>query len=295
MTRYRAFCLNFQSDIPLPELIPGGLVPDVIIRHEYLGAMPADEGPIKCLRADDNMALLSWGKVGLVCIRAGNEILVDPAPNAHSDAVRLFILGAALGVLLHQRGNIVLHASAVLINGRVVAFIGDKGSGKSSTAACLVQRGHPLVTDDLLVMQCDSSGQPVVFPGYTQLKLWPDTAEALGIDTDNLPKIRPDVEKRIYTPSNSKTVEVYPLGCIYVLGAGHELMRISLPAQAALFSLLRNMYISRFGNEFQQPGTASSLFLQAADLIKHIPVYGLVRPIGLPALTAIAQLVEENV
>ncbi|MBE0696051.1 MAG: hypothetical protein IH586_03925, partial [Anaerolineaceae bacterium] len=267
MPIYTAFRLNIQSDFLLPELIPGTSAPDIFIRRGSLGNAPIEPGPIQCLRADQNEALLTWGQVGLALIRGGTEVVLDPAPGVHEDAIRLFICGAILGVLLHQRGMTVLHASAVSIQGKVVAFIGDKSAGKSSTAAALCARGHPLVTDDLLAIHYDPSGKPFVLFSYPQLKIWPDTAETLGMEPGSMARIRPDIEKRTFQSDLLDPQLEYPLHCVYVLGIGDTTEIFPLPPQAALFSLVRNIYVSRFGKAFYKPELSPTPFEQSAELL----------------------------
>jgi hypothetical protein len=295
MPSYTAFRLNIQSDFQLPELTPGSSVPDIYIRRGCLGSAPADETPIQCIRASQNEALLSWGQVGLALVRGGTEILFDPAPGVHEDTVRLFLSGAALGVLLHQRGMTVLHASAVAVHGKVVAFIGDKGAGKSSTAAALCARGHALVSDDLLAIHFDPQGKPFGIFSYPQLKIWPDTAQTLGMEPASMARIRPEIEKRLLQSDLLDPKIEYPLQTIFVLGIGEKTELFALSAQAALFSLMRNIYVSRFGKVFFQTGMSPTPFEQSADLLQRISVTGLKRKIDLSALPEIAQLIEQSI
>ncbi|NEX18412.1 MAG: hypothetical protein C1943_17865 [Halochromatium sp.] len=82
-------------------------------------------------------------------VQDGREILVDPLPDADPGDVRLWLLGTALGALLHQRGLLPLHVSALALSGGAYAFCGDSGAGKSTLAAALHRRGLALLTDDV--------------------------------------------------------------------------------------------------------------------------------------------------
>jgi hypothetical protein len=105
-------------------------------------------------------------------------MIVEPLPHVDEHVLRLYLLGPALGVLLQQRGLLVLHASAVAIGERVVAFVGESGWGKSTTAAALERRGHTVVADDVCALHLRGSEDPLVFPAIPRLKL--DAAPALA-------------------------------------------------------------------------------------------------------------------
>jgi hypothetical protein len=74
---------------------------------------------------------------GTLQVSHGRSIVVD-ADNADDRTAALWVLGPAMGVLLQQRGVLVLHASAVTMDGGVVAFLGHSGWGKSTMAAAMV-------------------------------------------------------------------------------------------------------------------------------------------------------------
>jgi len=62
------------------------------------------------------------------------------------------------------QGVEVLHASAVAVDGGVIALVGGSGQGKSTVAAALIARGAAFVTDDALAVET-SAGGLVAHPG----------------------------------------------------------------------------------------------------------------------------------
>ena len=95
------------------------------------------------------------------------------------------------------QGLDLLHASAVELGGRAVAFTGAPGIGKTSLAAQLVARGHGFVTDDVLAVETDGAAL-VAYPGPAVLHVDPceldphvgDRFHALGPSADEPRKLR---------------------------------------------------------------------------------------------------------
>lgn len=75
--------------------------------------------------------------------------------------------------------NFAVHAGAVAIDGRVIAFPGESGAGKTTlTAACLLA-GFEYVSDEALCVDYDSE---LVEPYPKPLMLSQDGCEVLGLD-----------------------------------------------------------------------------------------------------------------
>jgi hypothetical protein len=101
-----------------------------------------------------------------------------------------YLLGPVFGFILRIRGFTALHASAAVINGYAVAFIGAGGAGKSTIVAALARAGHRVLSDDIAVLE-EASGTFRIKPSYPQIRLWPDSASILFGTEDALPKLVP--------------------------------------------------------------------------------------------------------
>ena len=124
-----------------------------------------------------------------------------PESDASAADIPIFILGTVFGILLHQREQIVLHASAVRVNGKAVLFCGPSGAGKSTLAAALAQHGYPLVTDDFCTIALNGSGPPLVHPDGRQLKLWAQAIERLDLAQQRGERVRKSLEKFYVEPA----------------------------------------------------------------------------------------------
>ncbi len=67
-------------------------------------------------------------------------------------------------------GRIVLHGSAVALDGRGLCIVGASGAGKSTAAATLIDAGAELLADDVAVIGWRSGG-PVLLPSESAIRL----------------------------------------------------------------------------------------------------------------------------
>lgn len=290
MKTYLAYGLGIRSALPLPELVPGGAATDVIVRLGRVDGVPAEARRQRCYaRASATVAHLAWQGVGVFRIRGGREILVEPAPEVEERVLRLFLLGPALALLLSQRGLLVLHASAVALDGGAIAFLGESGRGKSTTAAAFYARGHDVVADDVVAVQMER-GCPVVFPGFPQLKLWPEVAACLGDAVETLAKLHPQRDKRGRRVTDQFSDRRLPLRALYILTEGPVLAVEPLRAQEAVIELVRHSYAAQLVPSL---GAAAHL-LQCAGVAGAAPIRRLMRPPSLAQLPALVRTVTED-
>lgn len=89
------------------------------------------------------------------------------------------VLAQVLPLAAVLRGKDVLHASAVAINRRAVAFMGRAGAGKTTLAGRIVANGASLVTDDVLAV--DLAGNEVlVHRGGAVARIEPAELQAMS-------------------------------------------------------------------------------------------------------------------
>jgi hypothetical protein len=242
---YQLFGLRIRSEIQLPELfsVQELGVPDVTIRRSALspGQREADSW------AEDDALWLTVPDVGRYRIEGGRDITVDPNPGVPERNVRLFLLGSAFGALLHQRGVLPLHANAIEIEGKAVAFMGESGSGKSTLAAWFHDRGYRILADDVCVVGFDAAGIPHAYPGLPRLRLWNEALETLGRDSSRYDRSyvgAAEQMEKFDVPIDPSGIacSAIPLTAIYLLRRGNQLSIAELSGIEAAEALFANTY-----------------------------------------------------
>lgn len=174
----------------------------------------------------------SWDDVRFY-YRIGAGLTVQmPATDAETD-YELFLWGTIFGAVAWLNGLVPLHASAVDVGGRVVAFTADSGGGKSTLAAALAAIGNPHICDDTLVLSVSPAGI-YAMPDDKPLKLWGDALEMTSI----LPgRPVPSMPGKHYARPSAKARAALPLTDLIFLERGEELAFEQVTG-AAKFALL---------------------------------------------------------
>jgi hypothetical protein len=296
--QYHAYSVGIHSSLRLPELVPlAGVNEDINIRVEDPSSVKAQNGLAGTVpyAISESTVMLNFSKVGMFRINEGREIIIHPLPNIEERLLRLPLLGAAMAVVLSQRGKCVLHSSAVAVGNDAIAFIGNKGYGKSTTAAMICKRGHQLLADDVVAINGNVENQHMVLPGIPQFKLYPDSVmAAFNEDPETLEEIAANVDKR------SRRADVFcgharRLRAIYVLNYGKALRIHRLQPQHAITSLIANSYMARFNSGWMNSGMAGPNLRQCSALANDVPVFLLERPADLGALDSMAASVEQHI
>jgi hypothetical protein len=224
---YRAYGLSIGSEIPLPplETSKATTVNLTIRRRRLLESPPL--GATKVYRAGlnarfaqngHNCIWLDWSPLVAFMAINGNELLVETTEN-EADLIALFILSEALGLILFQKNYFLLHGSAIQIGGQGVVFLGKPGAGKSTTVAAFAQKGVSVISDDMVCIQIDESGNPVLIPSFSQIKIWENSVAGLQLPKENLSPVREGANKFSWHDSIAFEEQAGPLKQIFILTA----------------------------------------------------------------------------
>ncbi len=226
-------------------------------------------GTYRCLRFNDG--------VEFVVDQLGTEVwCVWPLTLTEEDATYLHLLGIVLGFMLRLRGTTCLHASAVVAEGRAIAFLGPECAGKSTLAAAFARRGYPVVTDDLVALS-ERDGTFHSQPGCPHGCLRPPSNEGLGDATGICPRLTPTWDNQYL--DLDLTQEGYrfqqwplPLAVVYILEERRDEPNLPfiepVTGGQALIALLANTWATRMLDR----DTRGREFAQLARLSARVPL-----------------------
>lgn len=264
---HSAFGLILNSNLPIPGLAvyPPGATADIDIR---LGTPPLlDGGPEKSLFFESSYfgesgdpLLRIWkaanGRLLHMAYYDGVQFWLDHRglriwstwPETISlDEVATYLIGPVMGFALRLRGTTCLHASAIALKERAVAFVGPAGSGKSTTAATMAREGFSVVSDDI-VSVTERGHILYIAPSFPFLSLWPESVDLLYGSPDYLPRFTADWEKRRLSVEQGQVQfqrQPLLLGTVYLFGerTGERDPHVEdIRPQTALLELVANTY-----------------------------------------------------
>lgn len=167
------------------------------------------------------------------------EIVVKES-HKNSDLPGYLALGLSsliTGACLSLKNRVAIHANAIFLGDRTIAFAGFSGQGKSTLSAYLASRGAGFVTDDVLVI--NDAG--LVIPGNPRIKLYAHTGKSLGFAGG-----RQTEYKTFYEPQaiGSKLLSKPAVpGIIYLLAEeSPDIYSEKLSPGRAVFELLPHSY-----------------------------------------------------
>lgn len=314
--RYRAYGLSFASDVSLPELAgakdsENSSPPEIRIRLAASSSRVGNLRPLEllftrtvdrkrrwlaCSRVRSGYLLRFLWKADFLISGDGCEIAcVRRAPWTPLSSVRHLLLDQVFPMVLNLRGREAIHATAVMVHGGAIAFLGPAGAGKSTLAASFLLAGHRALGDDCLVLE-DRRGIRAV-PAYPGFRLWNDSAHALGTDTSNAMPVAAYTEKvRMLAPECGEKFpeRPVPLTRIYRLIRGRSgRKKIRVPAIQALAprDALIELVSATFPLDVRDQAMLERHFRVMQRVASEIPVLRVLIPDDFDALPAVRQAI----
>jgi hypothetical protein len=267
------FTLRSEMTLPAAEAATGEAAGDIV--DARFGRIPPRAGERVWAQEEGRALVFEVPGLARFRIAHGREIVIDPEDGASERNLRVYLLGSAMGALLHQRGVLPLHANAVEIDGAAVAFSGRSGAGKSTLAAWFADRGHRILCDDVCAIAPGANGSPpLVLPGVPRLRLWEDAIAASGRSTNDYERSFDGQDKYDVPAGDAAAARPLPLAACYMIARPEEGEGGQAAAQApgiarlagvaAVEALVANTYRGRFATAMGMTARHLSLCLAVA-------------------------------
>ncbi len=194
MKLYHLYGLAIASDFDCPELAE--ITPEQATSRGYATVeLRRATAPLSLekgvafghwIRATRDACLCHFAEIASMLIERPDRITVEMMPGAVESDMRAYLFGTGFGALMHMRGLIPLHISAIKAPDGVTAFTGESGAGKSTKVAELhFTHGWPVICDDVAALHPDDP-LPRLHAGMNRIKLWDDAVARFGVDPSRL-------------------------------------------------------------------------------------------------------------
>jgi len=297
---YSVFGLLLHSNLPIPELVPTKAPSSDPVVKIHMNESPTEEIPSEqktltytsaytdptgkaALRiwklADGQFLYLAYFDGAQFWIdRMGTELWAQWPDNLTIEDTATYLLGPVLGLVLRLRGVTCLHASAISVGGRAIAFVGSEGAGKSTTAAMFAQKGCPVISDDVVAIT-ERQGAYYVSPAYPYLCLWSDSVTIVYGPEKKLPSFSANWDKRLLSlAANNLKFEgkQLQLSALFILGERNsqpDSPRVEpLTPKEGLLSLVANSYATNLLDKNMR----ASEFEFLGRMLRSVPVQRLI-------------------
>lgn len=213
------------------------------------------------IRIIDNRAELWLAEAGRITVlREPLTVRFETGVPLTPDAILHPFLGLPSAIAAWWLGRVSLHGGAFMHGGYAWGLLGDREAGKSATLAHLLQAGHTVLSDDILIVEGAN-----LFAGPRSVDLRAASAPKLG--GEDLGVIGNRARWRLRPPSGPAQA---PLGGFVSLKWADTMEMLPLPAEARLQLLITSSAL--------RPTEEQSLSLLE---LASLPAWELSRPCDL--------------
>ena len=275
---------------------PPAALPETLLGAEVVAAAPASlpGAPLLEMREDEfhiiahgDHAWIDITGVGVFEIDRGRRVTVKAAPDAEPGVLEVYLSGTVDALLLAQRRSFALHANAVAIGDRGVLIAGDSGSGKSTTAIRMLQRGHGHVADDMCALGVEHGRVALDHPTARGLRVSPEAAESLQLDLAGASRPFPSSDKLVLPIQAGPPARPVAIAVLEIAASGGLAVRRVVGSEA-----VRHILAHVYRADVLLHIWPQELFDWAADVAAAVPVHVITRPAGVRTIDEVAAAVE---
>lgn len=299
MFLYRFCGLGLHADLLFPYAQPDETAPADIVVHA--GDVPetlpdaTHEGLLYQLNATS--VIYHLPDIARFQVNNGREIVYQAAGATDMDTIRVFLTSIMFPLLFHQRRDMAVRGCAVEVNGAAVLLTGYSGVGKSTLAAAMMQRGYRILSDEFSIIRFDdATKQALVYPTFSYLHVWHFALYKLNYSLsaiEQMPRVRPQIEKRILDVGDCFQSQPLPLRGIYIMNAPMKELEplMLLTPQESLLQVNWMLSYERLAIEM---GVIQDYWQKASALISTVRFWHLHRVKRTFDLDTLIRLVTES-
>jgi hypothetical protein len=235
--------------------------------------------------------LLCFGQIAefQVSFAEKTVTLVASDPKADETTIEHLVNDHVAPRVIAHIDKLVLHGSAVAIDGNLAIFLGDTGAGKSTLAASLHTHGHRLLGDDAVVIT-ETDGFFCGEAVYPSLRLYPESIQQVFADPIATSIMAHYSEKRHVDAfaTLARGADRVPLCAIFVLTNGDSGVKVHplLPADACMAIVEHS-----FALNSDDPVAAGERLAEAARVAAAVPCFTLSYPYDFSILKSVRQTI----
>jgi hypothetical protein len=289
---YHCAGLRLRSPLPLSAPIVSGPA-DVEVIEGEIRPVPYERPSTEVIaeRVVEGVAWYTFARCGekvigrlyrladFVIDAGARQVIFHRDPACDPELVAILLAGTVTAYLLSAEGGLVLHASAVDVDGKALAFVGFSGQGKTTVATLLSADGYPLVTDDLLPVSPHGGGATCV-PAGIELRVREKSQELADWLDSDVPRRR-TADERLAVAVRVTRAERLPLGTVVVPLPDRQSKEVGarlLSAGEAAMSLARFQRVEGWTS----PDVLRAQFQAITAVVRFVPVIEMHIPWGPP-------------
>jgi hypothetical protein len=187
------------------------------------------------------------------------------------------MLAQVLPIAASLQGIDVLHASAVVVDGKAAAITAEPGTGKTTLAVHLVDRGAELLADDVVALEVVGA-EILAHPGVSLLNL--DPAQLVQLGPRARQRLATDVGKgdKLYLLAELADAPS-PLAAIYFLRRDSTRSELVVERQSDARTLLGTSFVPYL----DQPHYLFTHLDVCSRIVETVPLFTIAAPTSMSA------------